>query len=99
MISPEGCASILWKSAERAAEAAETLGITANRLKTFGLVDSIVPEPLGGAHRDYALAAQNLRKCLQDALRELDSLSQTELVERRFKRLMAYGKFKENGSK
>jgi len=99
VISPEGCASILWKSAERAPEAAETLGITANRLKTLGLIDRIVNEPLGGAHRDHAAAAQNLRKALQDALRELDDLSPAELIERRCARLMAYGKFKENGGK
>lgn len=99
VISPEGCASILWKSAERAAEAAETLGITANRLKTLGLIDRIVPEPLGGAHRDHAAAAQNLRKCLQDALRELDDMSPAQLVERRFERLMAYGKYKETGNR
>lgn len=95
VISPEGCASILWKSAERAAEAAETLGITANRLKTFGLIDRIVSEPLGGAQRDHAAAAQNLKKALQDALREVDDLSTAQLVERRSERLMAYGKFKE----
>ncbi len=69
VISPEGCASILWKSADMAPEAAETLGITANRLKTLGLVDKIVPEPLGGAHRDPQAAAQALRKALAEALR------------------------------
>ncbi len=99
VISPEGCASILWKSAERAAEAAETLGITANRLKTFGLIDRIVSEPLGGAQRDHAAAAQNLKKALQDALREVDDLSTAQLVERRSERLMAYGKFKETAVK
>ena len=95
VISPEGCASILWKSAERAAEAAETLGITANRLKTFGLIDRIIPEPLGGAQRDHAAAGQNMKKALQDALREVDDMSPAQLVERRFERLMSYGKFKE----
>src|SRR6059036_4333252 len=64
VISPEGCASILWKSADRAPEAAETLGITASRLKTLGLIDKIVNEPLGGAHRDPAAMAQSLKKAL-----------------------------------
>ncbi len=95
VISPEGCASILWKSAEMAPEAAETLGITASRLKTLGLVDKIVNEPLGGAHRDHAAAAQNLKKALQDALRGLADKRPAELVEARFERLMDYGKFKE----
>jgi len=95
VISPEGCASILWKNAEMAPEAAETLGITANRLKTLGLIDKIVNEPLGGAHRDHAAAAQSLKKALQDALRSLADKSPSELVEARFERLMGYGKFKE----
>ncbi len=95
VISPEGCASILWKNAEMAPEAAETLGITAARLKQLGLVDRIVSEPLGGAHRDPAGAAQHLRKALQDALRGLADRSPSELVEERFERLMGYGKFKE----
>ena len=95
VISPEGCASILWKSAERAADAAETLGITASRLKTLGLVDRVVSEPLGGAHRDPRAASQSLKKALQDALRQLHGLSAEELVERRYERLMGYGKYKE----
>ena len=95
VISPEGCASILWKSAERAADAAETLGITAARLKTLGLVDRVVSEPLGGAHRDPRVAAQSLKKALQDTLRQLQNLSVDELVERRYERLMSYGKYKE----
>ena len=99
VISPEGCASILWKNAEMAPEAAETLGITANRLKTLGLIDKIVNEPLGGAHRDHAAAAQSLKKALQDALRGLADKSPTELVEARFERLMGYGKFKEATAK
>ncbi|MGE5791660.1 MAG: acetyl-CoA carboxylase carboxyltransferase subunit alpha, partial [Bacteroidota bacterium] len=81
VISPEGCASILWKNAEMAPEAAETLGITANRLKTLGLIDKIVNEPLGGAHRDHAAAAQSLKKALQDALRSLADKSPAELAE------------------
>ena len=95
VISPEGCASILWKSAERAADAAETMGITAARLKTLGLVDRIVNEPLGGAHRDHKAAANSLKKALQDALKQIAALPADELIERRFERLMGYGKFKE----
>src|SRR5690349_2928612 len=95
VISPEGCASILWKSADKAPEAAETLGITANRLKTFGLIDKIINEPLGGAHRDPAAMAQSLKRALTDALRSLTDKRPQELVEERFERLMGYGKFKE----
>jgi len=95
VISPEGCASILWKSADKAPEAAETLGITANRLKTLGLIDKIINEPLGGAHRDHAAMAQNLKKALQDALRSFASKGIDALIEARFERLMDYGKFKE----
>ncbi len=95
VISPEGCASILWKSAARAADAAETLGITANRLKTLGLVDKIVNEPPGGAHRDYPATMQALKKALQDALKQAQSLPMNELLQARFNRLMGYGKFKE----
>jgi acetyl-CoA carboxylase carboxyl transferase subunit alpha len=95
VISPEGCASILWKSADKAPDAAETLGITATRLKTLGLIDKVVAEPLGGAHRDPDAMMQTLRKALQEALSEAQNLSVDELVERRFERLMAYGKFKE----
>jgi acetyl-CoA carboxylase carboxyl transferase subunit alpha len=95
VISPEGCASILWKSSEKAADAAEILGITATRLKSLGLIDKIIAEPLGGAHRDHAGAAQNLKKGLQDALRQLADKGPAELVEERFERLMGYGKFKE----
>jgi acetyl-CoA carboxylase carboxyl transferase subunit alpha len=95
VISPEGCASILWKNADKAPEAAETMGITANRLKTLGLIDKIVNEPLGGAHRDHAAMAQNLKKALQDALRSFGSKGIDELIEARFDRLMDYGKFKE----
>jgi acetyl-CoA carboxylase carboxyl transferase subunit alpha len=95
VISPEGCASILWKNAEMAPEAAETLGITSARLKQLGLVDRIINEPLGGAHRDHAAAAQSLKKALQDALRSLADKSPSELVEERFERLMGHGKFKE----
>jgi len=95
VISPEGCASILWKNADKAPEAAETMGITANRLKTLGLIDKIINEPLGGAHRDHAAMAQGLRKALQDALRSFANKGIDELIEARFDRLMDYGKFKE----
>lgn len=95
VISPEGCASILWKSAEKAPEAAETMGITAQRLKTLGLIDKIVNEPLGGAHRDHAAMAQNLKKALQDALKQFSGQSASELVATRYERLMSYGRFKE----
>jgi acetyl-CoA carboxylase carboxyl transferase subunit alpha len=95
VISPEGCASILWKSAEKAPEAAETMGITAQRLKTLGLIDKIVSEPLGGAHRDHAAMAQNLKKALQDALKQFSGLPAAELVATRYERLMSYGRFKE----
>jgi acetyl-CoA carboxylase carboxyl transferase subunit alpha len=95
VISPEGCASILWKRADKAPEAAETLGITASRLKTLGLIDKIIAEPLGGAHRDPAASALNVKKALQDALKSLAGMSPSELVEQRFERLMGYGKFKE----
>jgi acetyl-CoA carboxylase carboxyl transferase subunit alpha len=95
VISPEGCASILWRSAEMAPEAADALGITANRLKTLGLVDKIVPEPVGGAHRDPQAAAQALKKALGEALKQLLEKKPRELVESRLERLMAYGKFRE----
>lgn len=95
VISPEGCASILWKSAERAPDAAETMGITATRLKTLGLVDRVINEPLGGAHRDFRLMSQALKKALQDALRQVSALSPSELVEQRLERVLGYGKYKE----
>jgi len=95
VISPEGCASILWRSAEMAPDAADALGITASRLKTLGLIDKIVPEPLGGAHRDPPAALQSLKKALSEALKQLQEKKPKELVESRLERLMAYGKFKE----
>jgi acetyl-CoA carboxylase carboxyl transferase subunit alpha len=95
VISPEGCASILWRSADMAPDAADALGITANRLKTLGLIDKIVPEPLGGAHRDPQAAAQALKKALAEALKQLLEKKPKELVESRLERLMAYGKFRE----
>lgn len=95
VISPEGCASILWKSAEKAPDAADSLGITASRLKTLGLVDKIVGEPSGGAHRDPSMMMQTLRRALQETLSEAQAKPLDELLEARFKRLMGYGKFKE----
>ncbi len=99
VISPEGCASILWKSADRAADAAETLGITASRLKTLGLIDKIVNEPLGGAHRDHDAMMQSLKKTLQESWRQLRDTPTDKLIETRFERLMGYGQFKEAESR
>ncbi len=95
VISPEGCASILWKSADKAPDAAETLAITANRLKSMGLVDRIVAEPLGGAHREPEVMMQTLRRALKDELARLQVMSIPNLLEARLDRLMSYGKFKE----
>jgi acetyl-CoA carboxylase carboxyl transferase subunit alpha len=95
VISPEGCASILWKSAERAPDAAETLGITAVRLKALGLVDRIVNEPPGGAHRDPGAAAGGLKKALADALRQVSDVPIENLLKLRYERLMQYGRFEE----
>jgi acetyl-CoA carboxylase carboxyl transferase subunit alpha len=99
VISPEGCASILWRSADMAPEAAEALAITSSRLKTLGLIDKIVPEPLGGAHRDPQATAQALRKALAEALKQLQEKKPRELVEERLERLMGYGKFKETAER
>jgi acetyl-CoA carboxylase carboxyl transferase subunit alpha len=95
VISPEGCASILWRSAEKAPDAADALGIISSRLKTLGLIDKIVPEPLGGAHRDPPAALQALKKALAETLKQLQEKKPKQLVEERLERLMAYGKFKE----
>jgi acetyl-CoA carboxylase carboxyl transferase subunit alpha len=95
VISPEGCASILWKSADKASDAAETLGITATRLKALGLVDKIISEPLGGAHRDYPAMMDTLKKALQDSLNQVQSQPLDTMLQARFSRLMNYGKYKE----
>ncbi len=95
VISPEGCASILWKSAEQAPEAAETLGITSSRLKQLGLIDKVVNEPPGGAHRDHAAMMVTLKKALTEALRQLTDQPLDTLLEAREDKLLAYGKFKE----
>ncbi|MFT4268335.1 MAG: acetyl-CoA carboxylase carboxyltransferase subunit alpha [Xenophilus sp.] len=93
VISPEGCASILWKTAERAQEAADALGITAHRLKALGLIDKIVSEPVGGAHRDHRQMAAFLKRALGEALRQVADLKPHELLERRYERLQSYGRF------
>lgn len=91
VISPEGCASILWKSSEKASTAAEVMGLTAPRLKELNLIDSIVPEPLGGAHRHVDQMATNLKKRILEDLADLDVLSTEGLLDRRYERLMTYG--------
>jgi acetyl-CoA carboxylase carboxyl transferase subunit alpha len=95
VISPEGCASILWKTADRASEAAEALGITAHRLKALGLIDKIVSEPVGGAHRDPKLMASQLKRGLNEALRQVVDLKPKELLQRRYERLQSYGRFRD----
>jgi acetyl-CoA carboxylase carboxyl transferase subunit alpha len=98
VISPEGCASILWKSAERAAEAAEALGLTAHRLKALGLIDRIVSEPVGGAHRDPKQMSALLKRALGDSLRQFQGVKVKDLLAARHARLMGYGKFKETSA-
>lgn len=95
VISPEGCASILWKSADKASDAAEIMGITAERLKDAKLIDGIIEEPIGGAHRNYSATMQSVRNVLQDSLRKLQDHSIETLLEKRLERLMGYGTFKE----
>ncbi len=91
VISPEGCASILWRSADKAPEAAAAMGLTAGRLHELGIVDQVIKEPLGGAHRDYDQAADAVRRNISEHLTELRGLSVPDLVERRYQRLMSYG--------
>ena len=93
VISPEGCASILWKTSDKAQEAADALGITAHRLKGLGVIDKIVNEPLGGAHRDHKQMAAFLKRALNDALRQVSDLKVKELLDRRYERLQSYGRF------
>ena len=97
VISPEGCASILWKSAEKASTAADALGLTSGRLLELGLVDKVIPEPLGGAHRDPKLMTAALKKALIDELRKVMPLTLSELRERRLQRLLNYGRFTVEG--
>jgi acetyl-CoA carboxylase carboxyl transferase subunit alpha len=93
VISPEGCASILWKTSERASDAADALGITAHRLKALGLIDKIISEPVGGAHRDTKQMASFLKRGLNDALRQVNDLKPKELLQRRYDRLQSYGRY------
>ena len=96
VISPEGCAAILWKSAEKAAEAAEAMGLTAERLLKLKLIDSVVVEPEGGAHRDVDRMVDSLRLALREQLQQLEALTIEEVLEQRYQRLMHYGVFKES---
>ncbi len=96
VISPEGCASILWRAADKAAEAAEAMGITAESLTRLGLVDEVVPEPLGGAHRDADSMAKTLKGALKSALDQLTSTPLERLLERRYERLLHYGELQEH---
>lgn len=93
VISPEGCASILWKSAEKAADAAATLGVTSERLKELGLIDEVIPEPLGGAHRNVEEMANRIKNAIEARLNELESMPDDKLIERRQQRLLSYGRF------
>src|SRR5574337_28176 len=95
VISPEGCASILWKSADKASDAAEAMGITAERLKNLGLIDAVLKEPLGGAHRNVDATAATVKKALVDNLSRLEHVSMDELLEARYKRFTSFGTFKE----
>ena len=95
VISPEGCAAILWKSADNATDAAATLGITAPRLKALGLIDKIVSEPAGGAHRDHPAMMQIMKNFLQETLREVQHYAIEDLLQTRFNRVMQYGQYKE----
>lgn len=95
VISPEGCASILWRSAEKAPIAAEALSITANRLLELGLIDRVVPEPVGGAHRDVTAMSRTLRRALSEALRQVVNMDPQELVNKRLERLLSYGRVQE----
>jgi acetyl-CoA carboxylase carboxyl transferase subunit alpha len=98
VISPEGCASILWKTAEKSQEAADALGITANRLKVLGVIDKIVNEPIGGAHRDPKQMAAFLKRALSDAYRQVSDIPVTELLDKRYNRLQSYGQFTDSKS-
>lgn len=93
VISPEGCASILWKSADKAPLAAEAMGITSDRLKEQGLIDEIIPEPLGGAHRDVETMSKRMKQTLLDHLARLEQLSMDQLLENRYQRIMGYGQY------
>jgi acetyl-CoA carboxylase carboxyl transferase subunit alpha len=96
VISPEGCASILWKSADKASQAAEAMGITAKRLLSLKLIDNIIQEPLGGAHREYDQVAASLKQNLAESLEALESMSIDKLLDQRYKKLMAFGQYRES---
>lgn len=95
VISPEGCASILWRSAEKAEDAADAMSITSERLQELGLIDDIIDEPMGGAHRDYNETAGRIKAHLLAKLNELQAMDKTALVERRYQRIRDYGFFEE----
>jgi len=95
VISPEGCASILWRDAANAEEAATALGITSSRLKSLGLVDEVIPEPLGGAHKEPSEVAKRIADCLEKQLNELEKKTTEQLVEERFRRLLSFGEFQD----
>ena len=95
VISPEGCASILWKSADKAEDAAKAMGITADRLEELGLIDEVIEEPLGGAHRNVEEMADTLKSTISRALSELNQMTRSEMLDQRYARLMSYGQFKE----
>ena len=97
VISPEGCASILWKKAEMAEVAADSLSITSSKLKKLGLVDEILSEPLGGAHRDYGLTMENVKKTLKEKLVHLKQVSIDDLLENRYERLTSFGQHSQSG--
>lgn len=99
VISPEGCASILWKSADKASTAAEIMGLTAPKIKKLGLIDEIIPEPLGGAHSNYETTAANIAKVLKKQLAKLDKLSSESLLDKRYERLLSFGQYDENSDK
>jgi len=95
VISPEGCASILWKDAANAEEAASALGITSGRLKKLGLVDEVIPEPLGGAHKAPEEVAERIAECIERQIQQLDAMTSEERVERRYQRLLSLGEFQD----
>ena len=95
VISPEGCASILWKDAANAETAATALGITSDRLKSLGLIDTVIPEPLGGAHKEPEVVAASIAECIESQLNELDKLTTEELLDQRLQRLLSYGEYKD----
>ena len=98
VISPEGCASILWKSADKAADAAEAMGITAAKLKDAGLIDQVIREPLGSAHRDVDETARNIKQALIDSLQKFETMGMEKLLEERYRRLTSYGEFLEEST-